>query len=271
MLIKCSGCGSNNNFEVGKSHNCECCGTPLDIPQEMIQLELDEMRKRDVDQRMRENEERFRAEEAEKNKKWYQKPVGIIILLILFFPVGLYLMWKYAHWNKVVKLIVTAIIAVIVIVNLVVPRGNNTTPSYKSTSQEYAQEEANDDTTVATDEKEDETEKSKSEFSPKDVSDETIKSIETYSDYLVMYQAIIDDYLDNYENAVKGTVLYDEATFDDMKTQYKDEFDKQLKDYESLGDQKIVGKDSLVDVLIQYRDSLKEITDAMEESLKSLQ
>lgn len=32
--------------------------------------------------------------------KWYKKTGWIIFLLIFFFPVGLFLMWKYAKWNK---------------------------------------------------------------------------------------------------------------------------------------------------------------------------
>ena len=47
--------------------------------------------------------------------KWYQKSFGIVLLLILFFPVGLYLMWKYSNWNKVVKIVVTVIVAIILI------------------------------------------------------------------------------------------------------------------------------------------------------------
>ena len=59
-------------------------------------------------------------------------------------------------------------------------------------------------------------------FEPQDVSDETIKSIKTYDDYLVMNQMIIDDYLTNYEAAIKGTVLWSEKTFADMKKTYED-------------------------------------------------
>ncbi len=31
----------------------------------------------------------------------------IILFLLLFFPLGLFLMWKYAKWNKVLKIIIT--------------------------------------------------------------------------------------------------------------------------------------------------------------------
>jgi len=50
-------------------------------------------------------------------KKWYQKTGGIIVLLVLFFPVGLYLMWKHTSWNKTVKWIVTGFFAFLVLVN----------------------------------------------------------------------------------------------------------------------------------------------------------
>ena len=46
-------------------------------------------------------------------KKWYQKTGWIILLLILFFPVGLFLMWKYTDWKKPIKGIITALILII--------------------------------------------------------------------------------------------------------------------------------------------------------------
>ncbi len=43
--------------------------------------------------------------------KWYQGSLGIIAALVLFFPLGLFLMWKYAKWNKKVKWIVSGLFA----------------------------------------------------------------------------------------------------------------------------------------------------------------
>lgn len=54
----------------------------------------------------------------ETKKKWYQKTGWIIALLVLFFPVGLFLMWKYANWNKVVKWVITGFFALMVIANM---------------------------------------------------------------------------------------------------------------------------------------------------------
>ena len=46
------------------------------------------------------------------NLKWHQKPSGVIVLLILFFPVGLLLMWKNELWTKQTRWIITGILAV---------------------------------------------------------------------------------------------------------------------------------------------------------------
>ncbi len=60
-------------------------------------------------------------------KKWYQTTGGISLLLILFFPVGIYLMWKYANWNKVVKWVVTIFFALIVLANMGGSKTSSTT------------------------------------------------------------------------------------------------------------------------------------------------
>lgn len=44
--------------------------------------------------------------------KWYQKTSGIVALLILFFPVGLYMMWRYTTWHKSVKISISILAAI---------------------------------------------------------------------------------------------------------------------------------------------------------------
>ena len=51
----------------------------------------------------------------EAKKKWYQTTGGIIALLILFFPAGLYSMWKHAKWNKTVKWVVTGFFGLMIL------------------------------------------------------------------------------------------------------------------------------------------------------------
>ena len=107
-------------------------------------------------------------------------------------------------------------------------------------------------------------------FDPQDVSDETIESIETYGDYLIMYEKIVEDYLANYEDVVKDTALYDEAAFQQMKDEVDEEIESQEEEYGAMKDQKIVGKDSVVEFLKSYRDSLQEMVDSYEETVKAL-
>ncbi len=54
----------------------------------------------------------------ETKKKWYKKTGWIIALLILFFPVGLVLMWKFTTWSKPTKWIITAILLILFASNL---------------------------------------------------------------------------------------------------------------------------------------------------------
>lgn len=49
---------------------------------------------------------------AQKNLPWYRKTGWIIALLIFFWPVGLYLMWKYTKWSTVIKWVVTVVLVI---------------------------------------------------------------------------------------------------------------------------------------------------------------
>lgn len=53
-------------------------------------------------------------------KKWYQKTVWIIVWLFMFFPVGLFLMWKYTDWKKSVKGIITAVMIGAAVVPIII-------------------------------------------------------------------------------------------------------------------------------------------------------
>lgn len=52
----------------------------------------------------------------ENNKKWYQKTPAIVACLIFFFPVGLFLMWKYASWTSRTKWIITGLLIAIILI-----------------------------------------------------------------------------------------------------------------------------------------------------------
>ena len=52
-------------------------------------------------------------------KKWYQQTWAIIILLVFFFPAGLYLMWKYANWSAQIKWAVAGVFAVLMLIAVI--------------------------------------------------------------------------------------------------------------------------------------------------------
>lgn len=49
---------------------------------------------------------------------WYKRNTGIILMLILFFPVGLYLMWRYSGWSSWICTVITGCFAVAVAINV---------------------------------------------------------------------------------------------------------------------------------------------------------
>ena len=64
---------------------------------------------------------------SSKFKRWYTKLPIVIALLIVFFPVGLAFMWKFAKWSKKAKWIITVIIVLIVTVSFI--GSYNSTPT----------------------------------------------------------------------------------------------------------------------------------------------
>lgn len=59
------------------------------------------------------------------DRVWYKQTWGIILMLILFFPVGLYLMFKYSGWNKYVKIAVTVLCCIALLVSLLTDGDSN--------------------------------------------------------------------------------------------------------------------------------------------------
>ena len=51
----------------------------------------------------------------ETKKAWYQHTIITVLSLTFFFPVGLYLMWRYSDWNKWAKIIITGFFALFVL------------------------------------------------------------------------------------------------------------------------------------------------------------
>ena len=56
--------------------------------------------------------------EKEQQKKWYQKTWGIIVLFIIFPPIGLYFLWKSDDYSQKTKSIVTSIVVFLIIASI---------------------------------------------------------------------------------------------------------------------------------------------------------
>lgn len=98
-------------------------------------------------------------------------------------------------------------------------------------------------------------------FEPKDVTDETIRTIKNYGDYLAMYQYIYEDYLKNYEAKMTELGLTDEESrkgFEDAKKQFHDQYDQMEKQYGIMNEMPIPEGGELTNELIALRDELRQ-------------
>lgn len=100
-------------------------------------------------------------------------------------------------------------------------------------------------------------------FDPQDVSDQTIESIKTYDDYLVMYEKIIQDYFDQCEAVFKEKGIGDDASFEEQKKSLTQAMEDQKKQYGALKNSPIQGKEQIVQFLKDYRDSLKDLVNQL--------
>lgn len=72
----------------------------------------------------------------QQKEKWYQKTIWIVILLIVFFPVGLFLMWKYSDWGKWMKIGLTVFLA-LTFISTLLDGGSNSNSS--ATTSDHVQ------------------------------------------------------------------------------------------------------------------------------------
>ena len=76
--------------------------------------------------------------------KIYEKTWFIILMLLVFFPVGLFLMWRYSEWNKVVKVIITVLCALALVLYMF---GGSSDDKKKTEDKPKAQQEQEVDKT----------------------------------------------------------------------------------------------------------------------------
>ncbi len=58
---------------------------------------------------------------ADSKKRWYQQSWVCVACLILFFPIGLFLMWRYQPWKNASKFSISLLAVLVVIVSFMLP------------------------------------------------------------------------------------------------------------------------------------------------------
>ena len=110
----------------------------------------------------------------------------IILLLLLFFPVGLYLMWRYSGWKKRPKLILTTIFGLLILFNMggndssekIIDEPDEVYAEAESETMETEKEEKSKSTEEAEKAAEEEAEKAAEEEAEKAAEEEAEKAAE---------------------------------------------------------------------------------------------
>lgn len=109
-LIKCPECGKKIS---DKAAACIHCGCPLEHNHDNHNSQTDEITiNKDAVLLPEINGENTAIEPAKSKRKFYQSNWFIFPMLLLFFPVGVFLLWKYKKTNLFVRIISTIVFAV---------------------------------------------------------------------------------------------------------------------------------------------------------------
>lgn len=168
----------------------------------------------------------------------------VIILLIVFIPVGLYFMWEKTNWNKIVKIAITVIIGIAYIFTI----SNNINKANSSALnptdaavQETTVQQSNTVGTTSIDENENATQESTSKDTDK-------KS--TTANGNATYQSILDDYSNKIKNATPTLI----------------------KEYQAEAAKNSGSVDKLAQILNSKKDELASLcNDGIEEMAKLMQ
>lgn len=104
------------------------------------------------------------------------------------------------------------------------------------------------------------------DFHPQDTSDETIKSIKTYNDYIVMYAKILEEYFISVEDVYKKMGTFNEEELNNLFNDTQKQIEDVKKSYGLHGYLPIVGKDELAEYLMRNRDYLNDYIERLKEA-----
>ena len=94
------------------------------------------------------------------SEKWYSKKWLVILLCVLFFPVGLFGLWKSDSFSKAIKIIITIVIGMAIIVQI----SNNLDTANQSTATTNESSSGDSSTTASGDQDQNEAAAPESEY-----------------------------------------------------------------------------------------------------------
>ena len=138
--MKCPNCG----FEIQDDLPlCPKCGSDLDESisvKDTAENDIDESKNEEggIDLLGEDSVGSQNSSPEPPKVKFYQKSWFIVLALIFFWPLGVFLMWKYSKWNKIVKIIIS-ILCVLSLIGLF-NGGDDTTSTDEPSSVVYFEE-----------------------------------------------------------------------------------------------------------------------------------
>lgn len=150
--------------------------------------------------------------------KWYENTWIIILFLILFWPVGLFFMWK-SNWNKIAKITITAFIAMVVFVGCLGGNSDSNSTNTNQTKKEVNNTVDEDKEKKNQEEQEKKTKELEEKYKP------ILESGKLYANMTNEEGVIVEDLVKNWDTLT-----------DEFKSKYNDSkatIEKSITDYKN--------------------------------------
>lgn len=142
-------------------------------------------------------------------EKFYQKTWFTVLFLILFFPVGLFTMWKYKKFNKIARIVITVLLVFFCLVSYLGDDSDN----IDSSSTEATTEATTKATTAATTAKKKLTKK---DYNPQITYNDLARTPDKYKYKRITFQGKVIQVMEDDENNQTQIRLATKDGYDDV-------------------------------------------------------
>ena len=157
--------------------------------------------------------------------KFYQQTWFTVLFLILFFPIGLFTMWKYKKFNKIARIIISVILALLVVAAAFGEDNTDssdknatetTTEATTETTTETTTKATTEATTKATTEATTEKKLTKKDYNPQITYDDLARSPDEYIYKRITFQGTVVQVMEDNENDQTQIRLATKGGYDDV-------------------------------------------------------